>query len=103
MPAHSYTAMEIQPRDAIDRIHSHLTIQFAQIARINAHLCATVELPSATQKPLCEQDLHRGIDSSLPVLGKRQAGWGECLQGIEVTRLAHRRELAEKTNASRKN
>ena len=55
------------------------------------------------QKPLCEQDLHRGRDSSLPVLGTRQAGWHECLQGVDLKRLAHRIELAEKTNVSEKN
>jgi hypothetical protein len=30
-------------------------------------------------------------------------GWDECLQGIEIKRLAHKRELAEKTNACEKN
>ncbi len=54
------------------------------------------------RKPLCELDLHRWIDSSLAVLGKRQAGWDECLQGVEVKRLPHRIELAEKTNGLRK-
>ena len=35
-------------------------------------------------------------------VGTRQAGWDECLQGIEIKRLAHKRELAEKEQRLRK-
>ena len=58
--------------------------------------------PSQNRKPLCKRYLHRWFESYPPVFCKRQAGWGECLQGVEVKRLAQRIELAEKTNGSRK-
>ena len=66
-----------------------------------AHSRTTVEPPSKKRKPLCERYLHRWIRPSFPFRGGRQAGLGECRQGIEVKRLVHRCELAETTHASR--
>jgi hypothetical protein len=71
--------------------------------RINAHLCATEELPSALRKPFCELDLHRRIRSFFPVPRGLQPGWDGYRQGIDIKRLAHRRQLAESTRASPQN
>ena len=38
----------------------------------------------------------------VPLLGARQAGLDDLREGIGIKQLAHRREVAETTNASRK-
>ncbi len=68
-----------------------------------AHFCATLESPSQKRKPLCEGYLHRWIRCCFTFRGGRQAGLGQCRQGIEVKRLPRRREPAAETGALRKN
>ncbi len=67
-----------------------------------AHSCATLEPPSQKHKSLCKRYLHRWIRASFPFRAGRDAGLGECRQGIEVKRLPHRREIAAESGASRK-
>jgi hypothetical protein len=70
--------------------------------QIPASSWTTEEFPFQKRKPLCERYLHRWIRSSFPIRSRRQPGLGKCRQGIEIKRLAHKRELAEKSKASPK-